>query len=164
MAEIRFRPATRKDDDFFLRTELQTTWASLDPEDRERLRREEVREALAVTHEILLAREGTQVLIAEDETGERVGLLWFGTNRNLVTGEDEAWVYNVTVVPEHQGMGIGRKLMEHAEKLAREGGFAILGLMVSSHNERARALYEKLDFRATNLVMRKRLGKRVSRK
>ena len=51
----------------------------------------------------------------------------------------------------------GKKLMEHAEKLAREGGFRVLGLMVSLHNAEAVSLYEKLDFRATNLLMRKKL-------
>ncbi|HEU4754964.1 MAG TPA: GNAT family N-acetyltransferase, partial [Armatimonadota bacterium] len=90
-------------------------------------------------------------------TGERVGLLWFGINRNLVTGEDEAWVFNVSVVPERQGEGVGKLLMAHAEQLARDAGFHTVGLMVSAHNERARALYKKLRFRETNLVMRKRV-------
>ena len=158
MDEIRFRPSTPADDAFFRRVELHTTWESLDPEDRQRLRPEDVRESLALTHELLLSREGNQVVVAEDERGERLGLLWFGVNRNLVTGEDEAWIFNVTVLPEHQGKGIGRRLMEHAEGLARAGGFRRLGLMVSSHNTRAQRLYENLDYRSTNLVMRKKLA------
>jgi ribosomal protein S18 acetylase RimI-like enzyme len=105
----------------------------------------------------LLNRSGTRVIVAENEEGERVGILWFGVNRNLVTGEDEAWVFNVSVVARFQGQGIGRMLMDHAEELARAGGYAVLGLMVSAHNHRARALYEKLDFRATNLIMRKQI-------
>lgn len=157
MSEIRFRPATREDDRFFREIEFETTWASLDPPDRDRFRPAKIREALQLTHDILLERPGNQVVVAEDAAGERVGLLWFGINRNLITGEDEAWVYNVTVVPEHRRKGIGRKLIEHAEELAREGGFAILGLMVSSHNAGARALYEALRFESTNLLMRKRL-------
>ena len=157
MSELRFRPATRADDAFFREMEFHTTWESIDAEDRRRLRPAEVRETLKVTHEILLDRPGNQLIVAENAAGDRVGLLWFGINRNLVTGEDEAWVYNVSVVPEHQGKGYGRLLMEHAEALARAGGFHTLGLMVSSHNERARALYERLSFRASNVVMRKRV-------
>lgn len=157
MSEIRFRPATRADDAFFRKIELETTWQSLDAVDQARFSRDDIRDALEATHEALLARPGNQVIVAEDENGNRVGLLWFGINRNLITGEDEAWVYNVTVVPEHRRKGIGRRLIEHAEKLAREGGFAVLGLMVSSHNTGARALYESLSFEATNLLMRKRL-------
>jgi len=157
VGDIRFRPATRADDAFFREIEFETTWTSLDAADRERFDRADVRESLTATHEILLARPGNRVVVAEDEAGERVGLLWFGVNRNLITGEDEAWVYNVTVVPGHQRQGIGKRLIQHAEELAREGGFAILGLMVSSHNTAARGLYEHLSFEASNLVMRKRL-------
>lgn len=159
MPDVYFRPATPKDDSFFLEMEFRTTWESLSPEDQQRLRPAEVRQALRDTHELLLARPGNQVVIAEDETGARVGLLWFGSNRNLVTGEEEAWVYNVSVAEGFQGQGIGRRLMEHAEQLAREAGFRVLGLMVSSHNLRARGLYEKLDFHPTNLLMRKMVAR-----
>ncbi|MFN3649490.1 MAG: GNAT family N-acetyltransferase [Armatimonadota bacterium] len=159
MLDVRFRPATPADDSFFLEMEFRTTWESLSPEDQQRLRPAEVRHALRETHELLLARPGNQVVVAEDESGRRVGLLWFGSNRNLVTGEDEAWVYNVSVAEEFQGQGIGRRLMDHAERLAQEGGFSVLGLMVSSHNLRARGLYEKLDFRPTNVLMRKTLSR-----
>lgn len=155
--QIRLRPATEADDDFFREMELHTTWESLDAADRGRLQPAQVREALTFTHELLLNREGNQVIIAETAGGERAGLLWLGVNRNLVTGEDEAWIYNISVAPAHQGRGLGRLLMEHAEQVARQAGFHTLGLMVSTHNTRARALYEKLAFRATNVLMRKTL-------
>ena len=158
MAERRLRPATRGDNPFFRKMEFDTTWASLTPEEQGHLTPGEVSEALEVTHEILLERPGNRIVIAESEGGERVGLLWFGVNRNLITGEEEAWVYNVSVVPECRGLGIGRRLMDHAEEMARAAGFHTLGLMVSAHNDPARTLYEKLSFRATNMVMRKRLG------
>jgi ribosomal protein S18 acetylase RimI-like enzyme len=155
---IRLRPAARADDPFFREMEFQTTWESLDDADRRRLGPQDIRDALRITHEVLLSRPGNRIVIAEDEQGERLGLLWFGINRNLVTGQEEAWIYNISVVPEHRGRGIGRVLMEHAEALARDGGFPILGLMVSSHNARARRLYEHLHFEASNIVMRKRLS------
>ncbi|MBM3459503.1 MAG: GNAT family N-acetyltransferase, partial [Armatimonadetes bacterium] len=138
---LRFRPGTRADRPFFDEVELQTTWDSLSPQEQERTTREHLRAALRETHAVLLERAGNQVVIAETEFGEKVGLLWFGVNRNLVSGEQEAWVYNVTVLPTWQGHGIGKRLLEHAEKLAREGGFSTLGLMVSAHNTVARRLY-----------------------
>lgn len=156
-ADLRVRRATTADDAFFADMEFHTTWASLEPEDRERLGEQQVRAALQHTHELLLSRPDSQVLVVETVEGERVGILWFGANRNLVTGEDEAWVYNVSVVPEHQGRGIGLRIMAHAEALARERGHAVLGLMVSAHNDRARRLYEKRGFRPSNLLMRRRL-------
>jgi ribosomal protein S18 acetylase RimI-like enzyme len=157
VSELRFRVATRADDAFFLHVEFETTWHSLDEEERRRLRPQDVRDALGATHELLLARDGNQVFVAENAAGERVGLLWLGLNRNLVSGEEEAWVFNVSVVPEHQRKGVGREMMEYAERLARKQGFRVLGLLVSCHNEPARALYEKLGFRPTNIMMRKDL-------
>ena len=157
MDDLRFRDATRADDLFFRQMELRTTWLSLDPEDAQRLRREEIREALTETHEALLARPGNRVVIAETAEGERVGMLWFGVNRNLITGEQEAWIYNLSVTDEYQGRGIGRRLLEYGEILAQEAGYPVVGLMVSSHNQRARQIYEAFGFQPTNLIMRKRV-------
>lgn len=157
MCDLRFRPATRADDAFFLQVEFDTTWHSLDEAERARLRPEEVKDALRETHSLLLARQGNHVLVGENAQGERLALLWLGVNRNLVSGEDEAWIFNVSVVPEHQNKGLGRALMAHAEDWARKEGFRVIGLLVSCHNERARALYEKLGFRPTNIIMRKEL-------
>ncbi len=155
MSEIRIRAATRADDAFFFKMEVLTTWASLSPADRERLRLEDVRESLRETHELLLRRPGTQVRVAETPDGQRVGLLWYGINRNLITGDDEAWIFNVSVVAEYQNRGIGALLVRHAEDLARAGGHQVLGLMVSEHNERAQRLYNRFRFQTTNRVMRK---------
>jgi len=157
MSVLRFRSATPADEAFFRQVEFSTTWASLDPEDRRVLGRSHVEDALDETHAVLRARPGSRVIIAEDEAGERVGLLWYGANRNLVTGENEAWIYNVSVLEQFQGRGYGRMLVQHAEELARAEGFRVLGLMVASHNERASRLYRKLEFEPTNVLMRKRL-------
>ncbi len=156
-ASLRFRPATAADEQFFRKIEFSTTWSSLDPEDRRSLGRSHVEDALEETVAILRARQGNHVIIAENAEGERVGLLWYGCNRNLVTGEEEAWIYNVSVVDDCQGRGYGGQLVRHAEALARKDGYRVLGLMVASHNEPARRLYERLEFQASNFLMRKRL-------
>jgi len=157
VSDIRIRPYRPEDRAFFQEMEFATTWESLTAADRQRLSPDEVRAALEQTHAMLLDRAGSAIFIAETAAGERVGLLWFGVNRNLMTGEDEAWVYNVSVVPAARGQGIGRRLMAHAEAHARRQGFAVLGLMVARHNAPARRLYEQLSFETTHLVMRKPL-------
>src|SRR5437870_1196157 len=142
---VRIRLGTESDQEFFRDLEMQTTWENLPPDDCRRLDRDQVGLALDETHAILLARPGNQIFIAE-VGGERAGLLWFGPNRNLVTGEEEGWIYNVTVVPAFRGRGIGRMLIEHAEKYANEQGYEVIGLMVAVHNPAARALYHRLDY------------------
>ena len=155
---IWIRKGTADDFEFFKEVEFQTTWDNLPPEDRERLDPDQVAAALEETHEILLARAGNALFIAVTETGERAGLLWFGENRNLVTGEVEGWIYNVSVLPEFRGRGISLDLMAHAERYAREQGYEMIGLMVAVHNTVARRLYDKLQYREGNILMRKRLS------
>jgi len=156
LSEVRIRQGTDADEAFFRDLEMQTTWENLPPEDCERLEREQVWLALEETHAILRARPGNAIFIAEVD-GARAGLLWFGPNRNLVTGEEEGWIYNVTVVPAYRRRGIGRMLMQHAENHASEQGYAVIGLMVAVHNSVARELYHRLDYRDSNILMRKRL-------
>lgn len=157
MEGVRIRRATDADDAFFRELEMQTTWENLPPEDCRRLEREQVWEALDETHALLLARPGNVIFIAEVD-GERAGLLWFGPNRNLVTGEEEGWIYNVTVLPSYRGQGVGRRLMQHAESHAGEQGYAMIGLMVAVHNTAARELYHRLNYRDSNTLMRKQLA------
>jgi ribosomal protein S18 acetylase RimI-like enzyme len=154
---VRIRQGTPEDQAFFQDLEFQTTWENLPPEDQARLSPARVREALEETHEILLSRPGNALFIAETEDGRRAGLLWFGENRNLVTGEIEGWIYNITVPPEFRGQGIGTLLMRHAEAHARDEGYHTVGLMVAVHNEAARRLYERLHYQEGNILMRKRL-------
>ena len=152
---IEIRTGDESDAEFFFALEEQTTWESL-PTDRREMRREELRERLLETHGLLLSCPGNVFFIARNEE-ERVGLLWFGPRHNGITGEHEGWIYNVTVVPGARGQGIARKLMAHAETHARESGYRVIGLAVATHNDGARALYERLDYQECNILMRKPL-------
>lgn len=160
---FQIRKGTSEDFEFFQEVELETTWENLPPEDRPRMSRDRIAEALTETHDILLARPGNALFIAETEEGERAGLLWFGESRNLVTGEIEGWIYNISVVPRFRGRGVGALLMTHAETHAREHGYGVVGLMVAVHNEVARRLYTRSGFSESNIVMRKRLPSRPPR-
>lgn len=57
--------------------------------------------------------------------------------------EGLAQLTSMHVHPDYQGQGIGRSLMNIAEKFIEEAGYqrAVLGVIVANH--RARALYEK---------------------
>lgn len=161
--EIRVRKGSTDDYDFFQEMEIETTWENLSPEERARLTRAQIAEALRETHDLLLSRIGNVLFIAETEAGERAGLLWFGESRNLVTGEIEGWVYNISVVPTFRGQGIGALLMSHAEAHARAEGYGQIGLMVAVHNDVARRLYTKAGYAESSIVMRKRVTPRPPR-
>lgn len=61
------------------------------------------------------------------------------------TQTGEYYIDSVAVVPESRGMGLGRKLLEHAIACARLEGLAAV-LACDPHNISARNLYERIGF------------------
>lgn len=55
-------------------------------------------------------------------------------------------LHQLYVRPASQGRGFGGRLLEHVERLAREGGFKSLVLTVNRNNHRARSVYERRGF------------------
>ncbi len=60
---------------------------------------------------------------------------------------DHLLVENVAVSPSFQGRGLGRKLMAHAETLARELGFGTIRLYTNQRFAENIALYRRLGYR-----------------
>jgi ribosomal protein S18 acetylase RimI-like enzyme len=101
-----------------------------------------------------------QVTVAERD-GEIAGL--------VVTGvDDEGFVIaNVAVDPSHQGGGVGRALLQHAEEAARHAGFDSVYLYTHERMTENIALYTRIGYveydrrpvdRTTHLVyLRKKL-------
>ena len=61
-------------------------------------------------------------------------------------------ILSVAVHPARRRGGIGRKLMEAAERVARERGATVARLEVSTVNVRAIALYRGLGYRTEGLL------------
>jgi ribosomal protein S18 acetylase RimI-like enzyme len=103
----------------------------------------------------VVARGG--VTVAE-RAGELAGMLVLGTD------DEGFFVDNVAVDPAHQGIGVGRALLEHAERAARAAGFDSLylythELMSENLDLYARSGYVQYDRRvhgsATLVYLRK---------
>ena len=67
--------------------------------------------------------------------------------------KDEYFVSTLSVFERFQGRGIGRKLLQHAESLAREKGFKKLSICVETSNPRARRIYDEFGFREEKKVV-----------
>jgi ribosomal protein S18 acetylase RimI-like enzyme len=103
------------------------------------------------------------ILLVAERDGRVVGAL-IGEVEDGADGSDIfavptriAHVHDVAVLPEAQGSGVGRVLMERFEALLRERDVASYGLDVIAGNELALRFYESLGFERSYLSLQKRL-------
>ncbi len=75
---------------------------------------------------------------------------------------DEYFISNLAVLPEHQGHGLGKFLLQQVEDKAMELGFHKLALTVDVENTRASSLYQQTGFRLIQTIeiepLRKLMG------
>jgi ribosomal protein S18 acetylase RimI-like enzyme len=98
-----------------------------------------------------LARDPENLLVVEHD-GELVGSLMVGYEGH------RGWVNYLAVHPDHQGRGLGRKLMERAEELLGKLGCAKVNLQVRSSNEAAIGFYRRIGYSVDDSVS---MGRRL---
>ena len=76
--------------------------------------------------------------------GTEVGHLWLRVRE--LSDEVEGYVYDVELVPEARGRGLGRRTMVAAEHAARDLGATVMRLNVFGHNAPAMRLYDALGY------------------
>lgn len=96
-----------------------------------------------------LAREESVVFVAEDEDGAAAGFVQlYPSFSSTATPPGRFWVLNdLFVVERLRRHGIGRALLERAERLARETDAVGLTLSTATGNLRAQRLYESMGYR-----------------
>jgi ribosomal protein S18 acetylase RimI-like enzyme len=63
---------------------------------------------------------------------------------------DGYFIDNIAVDPAEQGRGLGRRLMDHAERAARRHGLAALRLYTNAAMSENLALYRRMGFVETH--------------
>ena len=58
----------------------------------------------------------------------------------------KGWLNRLAVVPEHQGKGIARNLIEEMEKRLKAKGFRIIATLIEDGHEASIALFKKADY------------------
>lgn len=91
----------------------------------------------------LLERD-TVVLLAGD-----VGLVLLRFQPSLWSRNDEAYLAELYVRPEHRGKGLGKALLTAAIDTARERGADYMHLGTTEDDVAARYLYKRMGFRRT---------------
>ena len=75
--------------------------------------------------------------------GEIAGLI------ETMTRDDHLWIENVAVSPARQGMGLGRRLLAHAEETAERSGLTKISLLTNADFKTNVTLYEKIGYVTT---------------
>ncbi|HLO11613.1 MAG TPA: GNAT family N-acetyltransferase [Pseudoneobacillus sp.] len=99
----------------------------------------------------------SDMYIAEDETGERIGFLHLTKNIDYFTGEEQGYISSIAVSKEGEGKGIAKKLMQKAEEWSQQKGYKQLVLHVFANNERAIRFYQHLSFETEIVKMVKEI-------
>jgi len=102
-----------------------------------------------------LATPDNQLFTIVDADSRRVGMLWIAVQDRA--GRRVAYVYDVSIAPEHRRQGHAVRAFEALEAKVRDMGLAGIGLHVFGHNHGAQALYARLGYQTTNINMFKAL-------
>lgn len=94
--------------------------------------------------------------LQEQHTGEAVGMIWFAVRDQA--NQKVAFIYDVEIEPAFRRKGYATQAFQAIEAQAHALGLSAIQLHVFGHNHEALALYEKLGFIPTNIMMSKQLG------
>ena len=94
-------------------------------------------------------------LSSENYAGNLCGFVWVVLCHNNWTSERYGYINNLYIVPSRRGHGLSDELMSYAESWFRERGVSKLRLTVTSTNENACRLYERLGYQTQRFEMEK---------
>jgi ribosomal protein S18 acetylase RimI-like enzyme len=82
----------------------------------------------------------TRQVVVADAGGEILGLIVLGVD------DEGFFIDNVAVDPSHQGTGVGKALLAHAETAAQDAGFDSIYLYTHKRMTENLALYERIGY------------------
>lgn len=86
-----------------------------------------------------------------------LGFIHVRTHKDSISGETCGTIPLLAVSPQSQGLGLGKLLIEHAEKWAKNLGCRLLHLEVFANNKKANSFYQNIGFKAETVHMIKPL-------
>ncbi|MCE1245912.1 MAG: GNAT family N-acetyltransferase [Firmicutes bacterium] len=75
------------------------------------------------------------------------------------TGEEQGYIFDLSIKPQYRRLGIGKHLMKTAEDFCKAGGMKYMALNVTASNDSAVDFYENLGYETERRRMMKRLDK-----
>ena len=76
-----------------------------------------------------------------------LGFIHVRLHKDSISGEPSVTIPLLAVTPSSQGLGVGKTLIESAEKWTKDLGCRLLHLEVFANNNKANGFYQKLGFK-----------------
>lgn len=111
-------------------------------------------EFLAI-YEQAKSRDGFQLMAAIDEDNI-VGIMGYRVLFDFVHGK-HLYIDDLVTTQAKRGSGIGAKLLQEAEKIAKEQGCLALRLCTGTANERGKKFYEREGWDLRSVAYKKKL-------
>lgn len=153
--ELLMRAAEPADDDFILGLVPRFTSFELPPGRKKLVVSEGIRRDL-LKH-LDGSQPGSFLFIAETDDGEPAGFLHLQIVNDFFSGKPNCHISDIAVANGWDGKGLGRAMLDFAERFAREHRCERLTLAVFTGNARARKFYEASGFGTEMLRMAKPL-------
>lgn len=129
VAGVTLRPATPEDWELRLRLNMEAFGDSAED---------------APEVEAMIDRDPGSKMFMIDTNGITVGKI-----RLSLEGESQAWIFGFSILPEHQGKGIGRKALQQVVREQSSIGRTV-HLEVETKNDNALGLYQSVGFQAVH--------------
>jgi GNAT superfamily N-acetyltransferase len=82
-----------------------------------------------------------------------LGFIHVRTHKDNISGETCGTIPLLAVSPKSQGFGVGKLLIEHSEKWAKNLGCRLLHLEVFANNKKADSFYQNIGFKPETVHM-----------
>ena len=94
--------------------------------------------------------------VKDADTLALVGILWFAIRKR--GGKQQAFVFDIRIDEAFRRQGYGTATFMAMEEMVKEKGLDTITLHVFGHNHPARAMYHKLGYVETDVIMAKDLS------
>jgi len=103
--------------------------------------------------EMLAETSQPNITFIAEANNESIGFIHVRTHKDSISGETSGTIPLLAVSPKYQGSGVGKLLMEHAEKWAKNLGCRLLHLEVFANNKKADNFYQNIGFKPETVHM-----------
>ncbi len=103
----------------------------------------------------MLDNRDSFVFVVENAKSQVIGFSTAIIRNGFAQGEKILHISELGVLSKYKRHGIGRKLIEHLEQIAKEHNCARIELNVFNNNEAAKCFYKNMGFNVQNLKLGK---------